>query len=68
MRRVIELAFSVPFDQIRERIATEPHLQYSTADNIRKALLAINERMSEDGLAYRFQDKQLVELTSEFLH
>lgn len=65
---VIELAFSVPFDQIRERAATEPHLQYSTADNIRKALLAINERMSEDGLGYRFQDKQLVALTSEFLH
>lgn len=59
---VIELACTLPFEWIRERLSTEPYHQYGTADRVRAAIREINARMEEDSFAYRFEGKQLIEL------
>lgn len=64
----IEIACTYPFTYIREMSATEPELSYRPAQNIVEAIKNINARMEEDGLGYRFVDKQVIEVTAEYLY
>lgn len=64
----VEIACAYPFEYIRELRATEPHMAYGPADEIRNIIREINARMAEDGFGYRFDKGQVIEVTSEFLY
>lgn len=64
----VELFCTVPWDVIRSLVSTEPRLRYGAADNIRKHIQTINDRMTEDGFGYQFESGQVVEVTSQLMH
>ena len=43
-------------------------MRFKPADKIVEGVKIINARMAEDGLGYRFENKQVVEVASEYLH
>jgi hypothetical protein len=64
----IEIACVWPFEFIRELSATEPEMAYRPAQEISRVVRELNARMAEDGFGYRFENGQVIEVTSEYLY